>query len=440
MPADFVKIELKQEGIAEQLRQCPNLAFESRLTKNKNLVWEARHKNMLFEIFEPSMKVEVSGSLHYLFNDGLHNWNDFNRLDLFDMVIEFCNMFGIEPQKAVLHGFEFGVNIKVPFEPSYFIERVLAYKSGKIEPLTDKAIYNKSNHQRQFLENNETHILRFEVKITRMARVRGIAELKTLHDLLKPKILQKLGRMLLSEFSELVVSAPMDTERMTARERATFEQMNCRQFWETLTDKEKRRQSKTTFRRLTNKYGNGLHKEISMLVSQKWNELLEWQKVEEKQKHPTFLQGVTLLKTSNKYDVSELPENQNTPLFYHLNINNDNTHTRNNELKSGEFSNDEPLKKKENLLLKKGGNFVAKPKKIAKCANCRRVLESSSQKYCNERCKVKKDKRNDRSNPNHAMKNQAVKIIMHPVLFEQGEFIKIEPNKLVWLQQHGVTI
>lgn len=297
---DFVKFTITQVGILLKLKS--ELTFEKRLTKNNNVVWSAWYKNMLIEIFEPTMTITVSGSLHYLKNDGMHNWNDFTRLELFDTVIEFCNRFGLDPKKTILHGFEFGLNVNVPFEPSFFIERVLAYKKGKIEQLTAQAeqrdaikicfdqyrlkIYNKS---KQFAI--DSNILRFEVKITRMAKVAAIGGLNTLHDLLKPKILQKLGRILLSEFKELIISEPMDLDRMTDRELATFEQMNDTAFWESITNKSMRRDKKNRFRCLTAKYGSGLHNQVSTLINEKWSELIEWQAVEDKQKHRTFSQG-----------------------------------------------------------------------------------------------------------------------------------------------------
>ena len=301
---DFVKFTIMQVGIL--LRLKTELTFEKRLTKNNNVVWSALYKNIIIEIFEPTMTITVSGSLHYLKNDGLHNWNDFTRLELFDTVIEFCNRFGLGPKKAVLHGVEFGVNIKVPFEPSYFIKRVLAYKKGKIEQLTAKAeksdaikicfdqyrlkIYNKS---KQF--GTDSNILRFEVKITRMVKVAAIGGLNTLHDLLKPKILQKLGCILLSEFKELIISEPMDLDQMTKRELATFEQMNNAAFWESITNRSLRRDRKNRFRCLTAMYGNGLHNQVLRLIYEKWSELIEWQAVEDKQKSRTFSQGEELI-------------------------------------------------------------------------------------------------------------------------------------------------
>ena len=306
---DFIPFSIKQDGLVEKLKS--ELNFTSCLTKNNNLVWSALYKKMKIKIFEPSMEIHVAGSLHYLKNEGLHNWNDFTRLELFDTIIGFCNRFGIDPKNAKLRGVEFGVNIKVPFEPSYFIKRVLAYKKGKIEQLTAKAeksdaikicfdqyrlkIYNKS---KQF--GTDSNILRFEVKISRMAKVWGMTELKTLHDLLKPEILQKLGRILLSEFNELIVSEPMQTERMTIRERATFERMNNREFWELITNKSNRRNAKSNFKKLKEKYGTGLHKTTSILISEKWNELLQCQYVEQRTNLAPFNRVKIMLKNENK--------------------------------------------------------------------------------------------------------------------------------------------
>jgi hypothetical protein len=313
MPADFVKFEVIQDGIIEQLMQCPFLNFKSRLSKTGNLVWQAWDKNMKFEIYEANKVVEVSGSLHYLFNDGIHNWNDFNRLDLFDTITGFCSRYNINAKKTVLHTFEIGFNIKVPFEPSNFIERVLAYKTGDIKRLSEKEsikkairinfaqyclkMYDKSNQQRKFLDDKQLNILRFECHYYRMVKAYSICGINSLHDLLKPEILNKLGLNVLSEFREMIVLEPMDLNRMSAAESKTFEQMSNRTFWKQLCDKSKRRDKKKRFKALTKKYGNGLHIEVELMMDDKRKELIQWFDVEDKDKHRTILQGVTPAET-----------------------------------------------------------------------------------------------------------------------------------------------
>lgn len=344
MPADYVKFEVVQDGIIEQLRQSPFLNFKSRLSKTGNLVWQAWDKNMKFEIYEGRKVVEVSGSLHYFFNDGLHNWNDFNRLALFDTITAFCSKYGINAQKTVLHSFEIGFNIKVPFEPSHFIERVLAYKTGEITKLTKKEnikkairinfaqyclkVYDKSNHQRALLNDKQINILRFECHFYRMVKAYSICGIKSIHDLLKPEILNRLGLNVLSEFREMIVTEPMETERMTASERKTFEQMNNRTFWEQLHDKSKRRDKKNRFKALTRKYGNGLHNEVELLMNNKRKELMQWFDVEEKNKLRTFLQVVTLPQSQNNKKVPATTKKENFAPFYRGY--NKDTHARDN--------------------------------------------------------------------------------------------------------------
>lgn len=258
---------------------------------------------MNFEVFEPSGIVIIQGSIHYLFNNGLHNYNDFFRLDLFDLIADFCNQFSIKPESAFLEGFEFGVNVKVSFEPSHFIKRILAYKAGKIEALTDKTdsgnaikipfdqyrikLYSKSNHF-----DLDNHLLRFEVKVKKMAKLKVYVCVQTLQDLMKPEILEKLGKMLLKEFNSLLVLEPLNISQLTARERASFRKMSTRRYWESLPNKSQRNYSKGRFKEITAKYGQDLHGQVYAVIAEKLDELIMIDQPERLAEIKTISQGV----------------------------------------------------------------------------------------------------------------------------------------------------
>lgn len=283
---DFTTVKVKSKTLIAQLKKHPDLKFKPYTTANGNIILKANFYNLSFEIYEKSGIVKIKGSFHYLFNGGKHNYNDFRRLDIYDTICTFCELFKIPLRKAILHSLEFGVNVIVNCEPSFLIESVLCYKFGRITPLSPNAeekdaimidfeqykikIYSKS---KQF--DLDKYTLRFEVKITRMAKINHLASIKTLNDLLNPSILQKLGNILLKEFQELIILEPMQLDKMTLREKATFEKINNRSFWESISDKSKRRDYKKRFSDLTNKFGNGLKKELYEQILTKINYLLE---------------------------------------------------------------------------------------------------------------------------------------------------------------------
>lgn len=280
---DYVNVKTTQSGLAEKLLANSKLDFSYKVTDKGNKIWEASYANMKFSIFEPSNIVKLQGSLHYLYNDGNHNQNDFKRTDLSKLVYDLHLNFGIKLDKAQIHGFEFGVNLVVPFKPHYLIEKILAYKTGDLRVETDEKkeilyanfkqycikIYDKGL---QF--GSDENILRIEVKIKAMAKVRSISKKLTLSDISKEEILQKLGKVLKQEFNGLIISEPMKTELMSISQQRKYNLMNNNDFWKAITCKYQRRNKTASFKRLTKRFGNGLKDEISCLISKKWDDLI----------------------------------------------------------------------------------------------------------------------------------------------------------------------
>jgi len=389
---------------AKDLLIHPSIKFAERKTKGQNKIHEGFYKNMKFEVFEPSLKIKVTGSIHKFFNNGEHNWNDFDRLSLYDTLHDFCQEFDIDPAKSRIHSLEFGVNVNVPFDPSYFIKRVLNYKFAKIEQLIHKGelkdgitikfaqfklkIYNKSKQY-----GLSYNLLRFEIKILKMQKLGSIRKVMFLTDLMNAEILRELGIVLLEEFDKLIIFEPLDTRKMTEKEGLAFQRMSNRIFWYSIDRAGVRRESVTKYRRLVEKYDGKLQSKVSSLISLKWQDLLLWNSIGISQKDHIFLPGVRSMK-NDVTDHSSRDLNCKKPtLFYQDDY--------------------------EALF----ENNVSKARSL-KCPNCKKIIKHNDGKYCNSRCKELLQKRDSLKNT----RKKITHIYEYLQLFDQSDFIKIDPK------------
>ncbi len=76
---------------------------------------------------------EISGSLHKYFNDGKHNFNQFNKRDLFSTIHTLGKELDLDLLQFKISGIEFGVNILPPISSREIIDYSLMYKGRPFE-------------------------------------------------------------------------------------------------------------------------------------------------------------------------------------------------------------------------------------------------------------------------------------------------------------------
>lgn len=194
---DFTKIAINDHDLRLRLLNDKGLVFVRQSGKNATQL-----KNMTITVHD-SGRVELSGSLHKYWNKGQHNYNDFGRLDLWDVVRELCDWLEIEPQMANIHNLEFGLNLIVKFDPSAFLGGLLTYKATSFcrTAITGKGFY-KQAAQTQFIIkaydkgkqfDRPDNILRFEMKVI---KIEYLPQIQTLADLMDSDKLTTLGALL----------------------------------------------------------------------------------------------------------------------------------------------------------------------------------------------------------------------------------------------------
>ena len=154
-------------------------------------------KNMKLELF-PNGYVELAGSLHKYYNDGKHNYNQFDRKEAEIALKRLIEATGLELPFFKVDSVEVGVNLMPPIPSDDIINNALIYKRRPFEAKhrNDEGnyrqvklyeylvkLYNKRLHYEIQGYDIGYEILRFELKINKM-RMLSKYKVFTLEDLI----------------------------------------------------------------------------------------------------------------------------------------------------------------------------------------------------------------------------------------------------------------
>lgn len=164
----------------------------NKVTPSKN----ASYNGLEFKIYDTGT-VTLSGSLHKYWNNGAHNYNDFNFNAVLWVLKDLKEKFNIEPENCILKCLEIGINITPPIPTNDILDYSFLHKTlpfeyqknseeGKYKQAQHSQyivkLYNKALHylSKGFKIQNE--ILRFEIKYTKMQKLneKGIFNLNNL--------------------------------------------------------------------------------------------------------------------------------------------------------------------------------------------------------------------------------------------------------------------
>ena len=164
---------------------------------------KASYKGLDF-IIEPKGKAKIKGSIHKFFNDGQHNANRFT-YDDFQEAVNRLSEFGVQPETALLRGFELGLNLDTSatkIDNNTFLDSILYCRGIERSDMeiNGKAgfgyAYKSTNAKYKFYNKSEqstttVQLLRIETKFTRMRAVENYG-MTCLADLLDRTKLTKL--------------------------------------------------------------------------------------------------------------------------------------------------------------------------------------------------------------------------------------------------------
>lgn len=153
----------------------------NKVTPSKN----ASYKGLEFKIYDTGT-ITLSGSLHKYWNNGAHNYNDFNNEAVLFVLNDLNSKFDIDPNKCILKCLEIGINITPPVPTNEILDNCLLHKTkpfeyqinsdeGKYKQVQHSQyiikIYNKALHYKSKGFKIKDEIMRFEIKYTKMQKL-----------------------------------------------------------------------------------------------------------------------------------------------------------------------------------------------------------------------------------------------------------------------------
>lgn len=229
------------------------------------LAWD---RNMKIKLYSSGW-CEISGSLHKYFNDGKHNFNQFNKRDLISTIHTLGKELDLDLLQFKISGIEFGVNILPPISSQEIIDYSLMYKGRPFESKyhNDEGnykqvelcqykvkLYDKRLHyEAQGYEvGNET--LRFELKYNVMRSINclgiyHLSDLKERIDCLKEPLINAWDNVLLFD--------PTINKNVNEEKKLKY---NNIKFWNDISNKNKRsyRYHLKKLKKITDNYSCGI--------------------------------------------------------------------------------------------------------------------------------------------------------------------------------------
>ena len=214
VPIDFIKGEIinyDTDIILNKLNFVENInrdTGEIETPTDKNGIERkekrtAKYKNLIFSYYVESKRLIILGSLHTLWNDGKHNYNDFHLNAFNDVLNHLKSEFSIDAYQIKLLQLEWGYNIKPPMETNKIITGCMFHKwkpfDSKIS--SNKGKYYQAEHTKNYLIKiyNKGQQFKLKDEVLRIER----KQLNYLAYALKNEIGQTLGDLINSDFKGL---------------------------------------------------------------------------------------------------------------------------------------------------------------------------------------------------------------------------------------------
>lgn len=341
----------------------------------KNPFQYCRYKGLFLSITHTEKQDfrNVRGSLPNFYNDDKGNAFDFGFNELIGSVNQLQKDLEINPELSYLQGFEFGVNINLPFPVKTLLDACKSYNGTPFTTHigTEKKPFRGVEVEKQQYKikiydkglqtgNCNDALCRFEIKVKKMLWIKNKnLNIKTLADLQLKSVWTELSKILLETWQNIVfVDNNLNYKEMKPIEQKKYLRFLDVNYWEKLN----RNQSYKA-----RKYLENLTKNYQKFDLQKYCYNL----IKEKCK---------ILATENGDNLTTISQPQKPTNWRQINHYDKGVNNR--------------LKKELETLIKRTGNNKLKKKiivstKINKCACCGSSLKNkkTTAKYCGTICK-----------------------------------------------------
>jgi hypothetical protein len=270
---DYIKIKITDNVLINRVWNNPVLEYDGKSEKRfKDEVRELitrKYKNLYFVKYDN--RLEIKGSIHYYFNEGLHNANDFYIPNCIATIIQLRDIFNLDLDKCFLINLEYGVNVLPDIPINDLIVNLIYHEKRQFVRATEHTTYKIAGNDAykqikayakgvQFPHYCNPNTFRFEVKSKQAKFIQSLG-LYTLADLTNIDNYNLLINSLIKEWDNVLLfdlSKNIDTKFFNTH------------FWEQLINEAHRNkfnnQKKLYFKKLGN---DNLHFNIKKIIDQK---------------------------------------------------------------------------------------------------------------------------------------------------------------------------
>jgi hypothetical protein len=222
LPGKYSTQLLKSENLGFEVKTVNNTG-EIPTTKKGYIRYKATFSEFVIMVWTHPTKphrIEIKGSFHK-FHEGGTNWRDFRFSDFQNAVTSFSKLLNIEVNQFKIHGIEIGVNISPPFDTAKLIEGIKTFAGRKFDRESfDRngllfkfdfsfhriKIYDKFRQYAQIENGPKFPILRFELKVKKMAYLKNKGvNITTLQDLVSGEWNVMFGDLLARQIDKLII-------------------------------------------------------------------------------------------------------------------------------------------------------------------------------------------------------------------------------------------
>lgn len=221
---DFIKIRITDEALINLVWNNPLLEYDSKSEKRFNDEIKELQKRKYINLYFTKYynRIEIKGSLHYFFNNNMHNANDFKVDDCINLIFEIKNLFNLDLLKCNVINLEYGVNIISPIPINDLILNLIYHEKRPFIRATEHSYYRiagKESYKQikaynkgvQFPYFCNENTFRFEVKSrqSKFINKKGIFNLNDLtiksnYTVLVDSLIEEWGKVLLFDKSKLI--------------------------------------------------------------------------------------------------------------------------------------------------------------------------------------------------------------------------------------------
>lgn len=285
---DYLKIVIYKPDLIQRVWNNQNLIFESdenrRFNDEIRTKWQKKYINLVFTRFAD--RLEIAGSLHKFFNNGIHNANDFGFKFCIRVIEELESIFDLDLKECIIVNIEFGLNI-IPCESvkdilvwlkfhehnefRYFPGLQFAKmagsfsKCGKINRYKTIKAYAKGLEPFGGKTYENPNTLRIEIQSHQSKYINKLG-IYTLADLMDTTVYIRLGSLILKEWENVLLI----DKTLPETNKKLYQYQNV-DFWEKCLNEYRNKfaSQKRNYYNLLKNYPENVHSKIQLLLKTK---------------------------------------------------------------------------------------------------------------------------------------------------------------------------